>query len=236
MAVKISWVLAADLGQSADPTAVCVLEKRQITGDKPSLSLDVRHLERLALGMAYPAQVAHVKSLLSRPPLDEGCQLAIDDTGVGRAVGDLFEHAGLKPIRVQITAGSAVEWQSSTRVHVAKTELISALDARLHTGELRFALGLKDADALRGELGDFQRHVSDAGRASYQARAGKHDDLVLAVSLAVWHATQPPRGEVLHGYGAGFAKIHWHDPREKPTRITAVKITEAELERKGLRK
>lgn len=195
-----TYVLAADLGQSNDPTAIAVLDRaehfEQINWQfAPKLlrtSYDVRHLERLPLGMSYVAQIARIKDLLSRPPLADGCTLVIDDSGVGRGVGDLVEHAGLKPIRIQITAGSAVEWQSNSRCNVAKTELISALDARLHTGELKFAAALREADALKQELQDFQRHVSDAGRASYQARTGRHDDLVLAVALAVWYAALPP--------------------------------------------
>lgn len=48
---------------------------------------------------------------------------------------------------------------------------------------------------LREELRDFRRHISTAGRYSYDARTGKHDDLVLAVALALWNfvgRTKPP--------------------------------------------
>jgi hypothetical protein len=51
-------------------------------------------------------------------------------------------------------------------------------------GELRFAAELGEAHALHEELRDFRRHVTSAGRATYQARTGKHDDLVLAVAMA----------------------------------------------------
>ena len=43
--------------------------------------------------------------LLQRPPPTDGCKLVIDETGVGRAVGDIFYAAGLRPNRVTITAG-----------------------------------------------------------------------------------------------------------------------------------
>ena len=39
-------------------------------------------------------------------------------------------------------------------------------------GELRFAAELRESEALRDELQDFRRHVTTAGRATYQARAG----------------------------------------------------------------
>jgi hypothetical protein len=43
--------------------------------------------------------------LLQRPPLTDGCKLVIDETGVGRAVGDIFDAAGLRPNRVTLPRG-----------------------------------------------------------------------------------------------------------------------------------
>jgi len=49
----------------------------------------------------------------------------------------------------------------------------------LHCGELGFAKELHEAGAMEGELQDFKRKVSVAGRYTYEARIGKHDDMVL---------------------------------------------------------
>jgi hypothetical protein len=111
---------------------------------------------------------------------------------VGRAVGDIFDAAGLCPNRVTITAGLESTQHGGRSWHVPKSFLISGLDARLHTGELKIAAALSDAGALQEELKDFQRKVSAAGRATYNARVGAHDDLVLAVAIAVWFATNMP--------------------------------------------
>ena len=140
--------------------------------------------------MTYPAIVAHVKNLLGKPPLcGDGrtapCELCIDQTGVGAPVGDLIVASGLDPVRITITASTEAVW-GNTSWHVGKQVLISQLDAVLHTGVLKFAAALSEADAMKGELRDFQRKVSDAGRASYAARVGKHDDLVLSVAIACW--------------------------------------------------
>jgi hypothetical protein len=202
------YVVGVDLGQSSDPTAICVIERKigvidegsdfeRHTGlptkQTPKEFLDVRHLQRLQLGMTYPAQVQHVKDLLGFPPLNEDspAELVIDSTGVGRPVADLFNDAGLNPVQVTITAGNEVTPQGHNRWHVAKTILISTVDALLHTGTLRFASALTEADAMRDELKDFRRKLSDAGRATYAARTGAHDDLVLAVAIACWFATKP---------------------------------------------
>jgi hypothetical protein len=197
--------MGVDLGQSTDPTAIAVLHHRVIPLDswKPNDKaqtwkqdrtehFDVKHLQRLPLGMSYPEQVQRVAMLLQRPPLDADCKLVIDETGVGRAVGDIFDAAGLRPNRVTITAGQ----EATQRWHVAKGISISGIDARLHTGELRIAAALSDASALQDELKDFQRKVSEAGRATYNARVGAHDDLILAVAIALWFATNMPTWSV----------------------------------------
>lgn len=53
-------------------------------------------------------------------------------------------------------------------------------------GTLRFAAELTEAGAMRDELADFRRKLSDAGRATYAARTGRHDDLVVALVIAAW--------------------------------------------------
>ncbi len=82
--------------------------------------------------------------------------------------------------------------QSERSWTVPKHVLISTLDARLHTGELRIAAELTESGALAEELKDFRRKVSAAGRYSYEARVGRHDDLVLACAIALWVACNPP--------------------------------------------
>jgi hypothetical protein len=203
------YVVGVDLGQSQDPTAIAIIEHKigvldegsdfdrhtgLATRQTPKEFLDVRHLQRLQLGTTYPSQVQSVKDLLGFPPLNDPenpTDLVIDASGVGRPVADLFNDAGLDPIQVTITAGNEVTPQGNNRWHVAKTVLISTVDALLHTGTLRFAASLNEAAAMRDELKDFRRKLSDAGRATYAARTGAHDDLVLAVAIACWFATKP---------------------------------------------
>ena len=218
------FVVGVDLGQSADPTAIAVLEIIKGVTDEgsdfdqhcglptkqtPAEYIDVRHLQRLALGLSYPVQVQYVKDLLARAPLCRNesqprAELVIDETGVGRAVGDIFANAGLRPTRITITAGSEVSYAGADRIHVAKTILISTVDAMLHTGTLRFAAALSEAGAMKDELQDSRRKLSDAGRATYSARAGSHDDLVLAVAIAAWHASRPVQEQASTMVYTGF--------------------------------
>jgi hypothetical protein len=214
------YIVGVDLGQSIDPTAICVLEHERGVLDpgseadrhsgltehlqKPAERLWVLHLQRLPLGMNYDDVVQCVAGILARPPLDEShAELVIDETGVGRAVGDIFVKGGMRPKRISITGGTeATGGHGLDRYYVAKTVLISNLDALLHTKVLRIVEKLREAGALRDELQDFQRRVSDAGRATYGARSGSHDDLVLSVAIAAWWAVRPQwTGPLFTNYG-----------------------------------
>ena len=134
---------------------------------------------------------------------DEDAACLIDvDTGVEGVACHLFNELsiGLKDLVV-----STLEVNARGLV-VPKSALVSTLDAKLHTGELRFAPELLEAEAMKSELADFRRHVTRAGRSVFEARSSAHDDLVLAVSLALWRATGggKPRGEIRHGTAIGF--------------------------------
>jgi hypothetical protein len=175
---------------SDDDSSWLVDQKKRMTKQRSEESYDVVHAERLPLGTSYPDIVEHTRELLSRPPLRDRCHLVIDESGVGRAVGDAFEAAGLRAVRVTITAGTDVEKKDGLRWSVAKSLLISGVDAKLHSGELKFAAGLVEAHQLSAELKDFQRTLTATGRATFQARTGKHDDLVLSVAIALWWALE----------------------------------------------
>ena len=88
-------------------------------GQSPIQLFRIRPLQRLPLGLSYVEQVGLVAQLLARPPLGADCEFVIDETGVGRPVGDLFDGAGLRPTRVTITAGDT-QTGIGLRWHVAK--------------------------------------------------------------------------------------------------------------------
>jgi hypothetical protein len=168
-------------------------DKAQVWKQKKTEHFEVRHLERLPLGKPYPQQVQHVANLLARQPLNVlKPKLVIDETGVGRPVGDMFDAAGLYPNRITITSGLEATQHGAKTWHVPKALLIATLEARMHAGELRIAADILDSEALKDELKDFQRKVSAAGRMTWDARVGKHDDLILSVAIALWMAVNGP--------------------------------------------
>jgi hypothetical protein len=193
-----------DIGQSTDPSAVAVLHhvvkpldewvpnaKAETWRQAKEERFFCQWLERLLLQMAYPAQVQHIQNLLSRDPL-RGATLALDFTGCGRPVADYAYRAGLRPMNILITAGSETTMIGGDQWNVPKQTLISQLETRLHCGELKIADALQESEALKNELKDFARKVSESGRVTFNARSGSHDDLVLALAIALFAALNRP--------------------------------------------
>lgn len=145
----------------------------------------VGHLERVPLGTTYPAIVSHVGRLLGRLP--GNTELVIDYTGVGRPVFDLFVYSRIAPLGLLITSG-VTESTIDGLLHVPKLVLISRLQALLHEGRLKIQKDLPEAKNLVGELMDFRVQYTQAGHMTFNAREGRHDDLVLALAIACYRA------------------------------------------------
>jgi hypothetical protein len=90
-------------------------------------------------------------------------------------------------IGVIITGGTQVshpgpEW------HVAKRELVSTVSSVLQSKRLQISKKLSEYKTLTRELQNFRVKINVAtGSESFEAwRSREHDDLVLAVALALW--------------------------------------------------
>jgi hypothetical protein len=185
--VEDGWGLPSRLAPQQATTARAFALQRGQPGKPP---LWLRYLHRFPLGTPYPRIVAAVAEMLHTPPLaGQGVTaLALDKTGVGAPVADLFRAAGLAPFEITISGGHTVNVGEHPReLTVPKRDLVSAVQAALQTRRLSFADGLPELDVLRRELETFRVKISAAGHDSYEAwRERDHDDTVLAVALAVW--------------------------------------------------
>ena len=120
----MNWFfVGVDFGQSRDFTAIAVVERAETTGEwdagryawRKEVSLHLRYLERIALGTPYPEVVERVVHVTRWPDLAGRCTLgarvesalAVDGTGVGRAVVDLLRKSGpgCTLLPVNITSG-----------------------------------------------------------------------------------------------------------------------------------
>lgn len=178
------FTLGLDLGQAQDYTALVIVDRAP---DAKGTRYAVPHIQRWPLGTPYPTIVNNVAAIMQSPQLVE-CTLVVDATGVGRPVVDLFALAHCHPIGVMITAGSHATRDPDTNYWmVPKKELVSTVAVCLQSGAVQIARALPEAATLIDELVNFQVKITAAANETYgEWRVGKHDDLVLSLSLALW--------------------------------------------------
>jgi hypothetical protein len=206
------FLVGLDLGQAVDHTAIAVAEVLHvptgeqegvpgvvgqsrsgavvpITREKTRKVFNIRHLERFELGLSYPQMAADVVALLRREPLKSGDTTLIMDRGsIGRPVSDLIELADLSCNMALVTShGGEHETRSGYEWSVPKRNLIAGAQVLLQQGRLRIAAGLPLAAVLAEELRDFQVRISQSGHDTYSAPSGKHDDMLIALSLISWY-------------------------------------------------
>jgi hypothetical protein len=183
------YFIGVDPGQAQDPTAIAVVRRRY--GENYLPVFQCGYLERLPLGTPYPGIVWRCRQLLQQPIFSRRTEVILDLTGVGRPVRDLFIVQGIDPISVTITSGVAEPAPENNIYSVPKLVLISGVQALLHDGRLQIQSELQDAPVLKSELQDFKAEVTNSGYWKFGARSGAHDDLVLALALAVWRGMSP---------------------------------------------
>jgi hypothetical protein len=183
----VRFFVGLDLGQSRDPSAIAVLEADD--------GLVLRYLERAPLGTPYPELVEWVRDIVTADRLRGQCGLAVDGTGVGAPVVDMLRVArlGCEVSDVTMTGGDresdrGSQW-NAPRWNVPKRDLIAGLQVALANKQLRIPTRLPDAMALVQELVDIKMTQREQGRVRIGADGfGQHDDMAIALALAVWRS------------------------------------------------
>jgi hypothetical protein len=206
----MSLALGVDLAQARDRTAIVAVRSwmTEPTADQAVRARRPRrerhhsidHAERLRVGVSYPEQAAAIISIAEGLAGDERPTLVVDATGVGRAVVDMIRRDSPFPVRA-VTIGAGLEVvRDGWRVTVPKVELVGALEVVLSSRRIHAVEGLPLAKDIADELRSFGYEMSATGRPKYEGR-GRHDDLVMALALAVW------QGERGGGAGATFREF-----------------------------
>jgi hypothetical protein len=109
-------------------------------------------------------------------------------------IADLFRRAPMKRTRlipIYITSGSAITRDGDVR-RIPKIILASNTAIAVQKGKLTISKKLPLANTLTAELQNFKAKVSNSGNIGFGAgsdwRENSHDDLVLALALALWTA------------------------------------------------
>lgn len=219
--------VGVDLGQSKDPTSIAVVEQRrrviaphtpfqyvkaleEVLRTEP-VTYVIRSLEQAPLGESYPMQAQRLKRILARESIAEhNPDVWVDYTGVGRAVFDIFRQERVPNIKATtITFGGQAGPNGHGGHSVPKIDLVSKLQALMHTGRLSMPSNLPLGRAFRNELLDFRVSYSNIGNATFGAREGAHDDLILAVALAVYGLTNERRAYVQGFFEAMGGGRNW---------------------------
>jgi hypothetical protein len=168
--------VSVDLGKIADYSTIAITES---CGDQ----FHVRFLERIPLGTPYPRVVEIIRDVVRSPLLRGRCTLVVDASGVGEAVVDMLRRAdlgcGLTPVRITGGHGNS---RSGGYNYVAKHNLMTTLLVAVEQGHLRIARRMNEAGSLVKELLSIRVHENG----SMSANRPAHDDLAMAVALALW--------------------------------------------------
>lgn len=204
-----TYFLGLDVGQVNDPSAWALVERRRVRAgeaarDRATREIpewweyDVRQVERLALGTAYAGVVERVRAVAGNSVLGGSVEVVIDATGVGRPVVELARRELRCAVSAVSITASGKPRERGGVWSVAKRDLVAAVAVEMQAGRLRIARGVRYADELVTELLNFRVTIAAGGHETYAAASESiHDDLVMAIALAVWRARwTAPRGGV----------------------------------------
>jgi hypothetical protein len=145
-------------------------------------------LERQPLRTPYPSIAARIIDIVRGLPHGQ-TTVIVDRTGA-HAAYDMLIEKGLSPIGMTISGGDSINWDGRY-VTVPKMRLLTGLLSICYRGELEISKALRDYAELRRQLQNIGTMATDSGTGeTWRARRG-HDDLVIAVSMAVWYLENP---------------------------------------------
>jgi hypothetical protein len=197
----VQHALGLDLGQSGDPSALTVvrqltpysLEKERKRPHGPGIKVTKEHgttryevvwIEQFDLGTPYTEIVERVAHVKGYPPGDT--PLALDATGVGAPVVDMFKEEGVIPKEITFTGGKKVK-RDGHSFSVPKKDLATTVQTLLQTGRLKIAEELPHAGTLVREMKTFRVKIGASGHARFEhAMEGDTDDILMSLACAIW--------------------------------------------------
>lgn len=209
----LAFVLGVDLGQSQDQSAFVGVEKVRISEfDKwvenptarvelnnpyanlePTYKVDVEYhvrlIDRARLGTSYADIVRHIYKIVNAPLIVNLKPIvALDASGIGRAVFDMLQEAGVREVRAITATGGETIKEDGDYYTVPKTHLAALVKGLFGRGILKIAKDLPEADALIRELENYHIKRTSTANVKLEAAGSGHDDLVSALSLACFIA------------------------------------------------
>jgi hypothetical protein len=177
--------IGCDLGEVQDFSALATV--RQV-GD----GFQCTYLDRPPLGTSYERVNAVIAQIMEKPAYED-TTLVVDATGVGRPVVERMEDIGLNPIPVVITGGvNEIHEPGDWAWRVPKKNLVTVAQICFQRGLIKMPHDHKLAKIAEQEIRNFKRKQNPVTmNDSFEAgREGQHDDIMLALCLALWQVTK----------------------------------------------
>jgi hypothetical protein len=180
-----------DIGYKHDRSCACVIEV-QLDSHSEQVFI-VRYLKRWRQGLLYPSLVKQVERLYNHlkatgKGVPVSTLFAVDSTGVGEGVSQLIDRILPREYvkHYYITGGISENEDNFGHIHIPKSQMISGIVGAMSSGSLRIPKDIKDGDDMIKELLSYEIHISEnTGRDSYNAPAGKFDDMVCSLGLSL---------------------------------------------------
>lgn len=214
-----SYVIGQDVAKDQDYTTTVIHQIKPEAVPSASGSPRVFVFEdevfRDKRRLKYTELPVYTKELISSLDMEGRSALVIDKTGVGNAIYDMYDEAGLDPLGIIFSGGASAQMHTSQRIRsqfgqvshitVPKADLIGALKLAVEQGRLRIAEGLmyaREAEAqFRHFVGKFN---SQTGNVKLENDSPDvHDDFVVTEAMCAWY--------VLHMKG------HFEQRAKRPT-------------------
>jgi hypothetical protein len=176
---------------TGEPLAV---RNSRFPAEPESFSLNSRWGERYVVGVDLGQSQDYTATCVVRRVEEDGHKPVfqvghLSRFPLGTKYTDIVAHVAERMVSPQLRGKSELVIDMTGNVwSVPKGHLVSRIQALLHDGRLKIHKDLADAPALVSELQDFRINFTESGHATFNARSGKHDDLVLALAIALWRA------------------------------------------------
>ena len=197
-------IIGVDVGQAVDPTAIVAVDtyrpEQAHIDDRPEQHHLIRWLEKIPLGTHYDKVVDRIATVAEDASTIDRTRIVIDATGVGRPVVDMLRKRTRTSVLAVTFTGGANETETDAYAsRVPKRDLVTALEVVLQGRRLHAVPDLYLVEDLRAELSHFEVNISARGHDTYDASSGKHDDLVMALCLAIWSAERGSSADAMIG-------------------------------------
>jgi hypothetical protein len=192
----VRYIAGLDLGPIGQFTGLAIVERRAKDwyDQDPDAQYAVRHLTRFPPGTPYSQMIDVIRRTFVDAKIPDA-ELIVDQTAVGRSVYEQFWRAELGggARGLTNTAGHGSDVDDRGGWLVPKKDLVGTMQLLLQDRRIKVADSLEHAATLVSELQQFQIKTVTLSPDALEWRERPHDDLVLAVAIAVWAAENPGR-------------------------------------------